>query len=347
MSSASAAMLPAGRRQSAVYHMCFTWNLWDKGPTPPSEADFTARAPALASWLRSLHTNYIFQLERGTENKRLHYQGYIHFPKGSKMRPSQVGSAAEPLFHGFHVRPASTAGIVASKTYSMKSDTRVLGPWSDKDHRALSHDELEELGLNIKLRPFQEQICSALETKSVDDRSVNVLYDQDGSMGKSKIARWLHAHGLAVHLAGHHKTGDLLTAAFEHPAKAYIFDLFRTKAADVHSHDLWAAIEGIRMGSFLAPKWHSTPVCRPNSHVWVFANVLPPLKCLSYNRWHVWAKGPGETIVLLTHQQLHRLTFHQEVADEADAARLLKRRRLVLAEAARIVAAEPDPVAEP
>jgi ATP-dependent exoDNAse (exonuclease V) beta subunit len=71
---------------------------------------------------------YIFQIERGQQTGKLHYQGFIKL--ASKKRSDQLGSGPvlNQLAHGIQFLPASNESALIK--YCRKEETRVMGPWS-------------------------------------------------------------------------------------------------------------------------------------------------------------------------------------------------------------------------
>lgn len=68
--------------------------------------------------------------------------------------------------------------------YVTKLDSRVAGPWSDKDEISeLPDDWLDGL---VEPCPFQQSILDLMKQKP-DRRVVNLLYDPKGNTGKSEI----------------------------------------------------------------------------------------------------------------------------------------------------------------
>jgi len=278
-----------------VYHLAFTWSLWDEGkgrPDPPTDVEFGVRHVELSARLRKLG-HYIFQLERGETTGRLHYQGYLHLTKGPKRRPSALGSDFGTSFYGIHFSAASTAGVAALKSYCMKDDTKVDGPWKDTDPIVRSPAEMKRLGVDLVLRPWQQYIADQLSTV-VHPRHVHVIYDPDGGMGKSVFAKWLEATGRASTYSGFAKAADLAHCLLcEGERHAYVFDLVRTKPSDVSATDLYTLIEQVKNGMFTSTKYTPQKVIRPAAHVWVFTNYLPPFTALSSDRWRIWVYNPA------------------------------------------------------
>lgn len=326
----SASSEEASADQGQVFYMAFTWNLWDAGegrPPAPSESDFGLCHVGLSRFLRH-YGHFIYQLERGAEAGRLHFQGYIHFTRGGKRRPATFAGIMQAAgYFGVHLSAASTAGRAALAEYCMKGDTRVQGPWKDTDDVVRTPEELKLLGLDIVLRPWQQLIVDHLRTP-VTDREVNVLYDPRGGMGKSLFTKYLEACCLASTFGGFTKAQDLAHLLTHEKARsAYVFDLVRTKPAEISINDIYSMIEGVKNGFYTSGKYIPQKVIRPSAHVWVFTNFLPPFDALSSDRWVVWSHdSASQTIFRVTPSQLaafQKASFQEHYIREAHKKRKL------------------------
>lgn len=168
-------------------------------------------------------------------------------------------------------------GINALKSYVLKTESRVRGPWSDKE-TYIGED------LIVQLYPWQEEIKESI-TGRVDSRSINVVVDPNGNIGKSAFCKYMCWH-YKVPILGWGKTGDLLHLVSKMPNKvAYIFDLSRSKPQDWGRDDVSAAIEGIKNGLFINTKYECTQVIMKIPHIWVFTNHIPNISSMSRDRW--------------------------------------------------------------
>lgn len=175
---------------------------------------------------------------------------------------------------------ASTAGITALKTYVLKSDSRVRGPYSDAS-TYIGGD------LIVNLYPWQEEIYERLQGRP-DSRIIDVLVDTQGNIGKSAFCKYLCWH-LKIPVLGWGKTGDLLHLVSKLPNKsAYIFDLSRSKPQDWARDDIAAAMEGIKNGLFLNTKYECAQVIMNTPHIWIFTNIIPNISSMSRDRWRIW-----------------------------------------------------------
>lgn len=179
---------------------------------------------------------------------------------------------------------ASTAGIKSLQDYAMKSDTRVAGPWADK-RIYLGQD------LITNLYPWQQEIKTQVEEQP-DDRTINVLYNEAGNIGKSAFCKYMAYHFKAP-VCGWAKSGDILNLVSKMSnMPVYLFDLSRSKPQDWAKDDIPAAMEGIKNGLFVNTKYETSQIIMACPHVWMFCNHLPNLSSMSRDRWRFWSVNP-------------------------------------------------------
>lgn len=176
--------------------------------------------------------------------------------------------------------PSSTAGIQSLQDYAMKVDTRVAGPWSDGS-RYLGED------LITQLYPWQAAIKDMC-AQQPDDRTINVLHNASGNIGKSAFCKYMAFHFKAP-VIGWAKSGDILNLVSKMPNKlVYLFDLSRSRPQDWAKDDVPAAMEGIKNGLFMNTKYETSQVIMKCPHIWMFCNHLPNLGSMSVDRWKIW-----------------------------------------------------------
>lgn len=127
---------------------------------------------------------YTFQLERG-ESGYEHYQCRVSLKTKSR-KSSLIQSAFTIVGAGFHLSVTSTANK-DNDFYVLKEDTRIDRPWSDKDKAPLRTVTKME---NAGLYPWQTQLIE--ETKGFDDRSIHILIDNNGNIGKSALCKYMY-----------------------------------------------------------------------------------------------------------------------------------------------------------
>jgi len=313
-------------------YKAFVWVLWDKGldpqgnsrPNPPTETEFLTRHVELTEVLRSLG-DYTVQLERCPTTKRLHYQGTFHLNRGGvKKRDATLLPFFQDKFYGFHLDIASTQGRYELQNYCQKSYSRVGGPWTDRDSKIFSPQEMIEMELHHPFRSFQNFLHDQMTSKVINDRKINVVHNPQGCCGKSWFAKHMCASGKAQTYASWINAVDLsyLLAHFPY-APCYIFDLPRTKPAAISSTDTFSLIESLKAGCFLSTKFKPTRVIRKSAHVWIFTNHLPPLRSFSPDRWVFWTlnqDGKNDPkLTQMTPAQAQVAAFDQRVQEKFEA----------------------------
>lgn len=276
--------MPGGQ----LYRWDFTYFLpKDEGDTKTEPVDYAVK---IQQMLDRYCKQYIFQCERTPTTDRLHMQGYLNLTK--KITKDSLGRMFGLHMPGVSVRPASDAGTEALKTYCMKSDTRVAGPW--KDHKASQTDKEKPTLWDVPvvngdpLFRWQQTIYDEVKDKCYDNRTINWVVDLTGRIGKSSLAKYLY-HTLGIPILPYAKASDLVNFVYEHCGKlAYFFDLNRTKPTDFTSNDIYSTLETIKNGMIFNGKYKTGIKMMDPPHVWVFANFCPNVQKLTNDRWKIW-----------------------------------------------------------
>lgn len=271
-----------------LYRWDFTFFLpEDVGDTKTDPARW---ADTVTKALDSLAKHYIFQCERTPTTNRLHMQGYLNLKK--KITQGPLGGLLGSTLPGISVRPASTEGTNALQTYTMKTDTRVLGPWMDKTTKSknltesdMSNWMIPGIDPRYPLLKYQQMLIEHMEKEHEDRRTIYWLYDAEGNTGKSGIKDNLVARKKTIPL------GWMPVVDFRHQVAenkglpVYIIDLTRQKPKGYSVQDLYAALEDIKGGCFMSTKYKGGMVYMRSPNVWVFSNNLPEMNRLSRDRW--------------------------------------------------------------
>lgn len=258
---------------NAVFHFMIRWS------APYTEASLSA----LKNFMAVEAKHWIFQAETttrpdGTMNP--HYQGYLQV--GTKLRVGTLikrVNDAYPQLRGMEVQP--THNHEAVKKYSMKSSSRVAGPWAD---RAIYMGA--DLPPEGSLYPWQASLLSDLKMPP-GDRKMLWIYDAVGNKGKTKFAKFLCYHMNAICLGYAHST-DALNMVFNNQnRRIYVWNLTRAKPATLSEYDLYSAMESVKDGLFFNSKYNTGQCIMNCPHVVVFANKLPEYGQISADRWKV------------------------------------------------------------
>jgi len=270
--------------------------------------------------LRAGTNAFAFQLERGEESGELHWQGRIRLR--AKKRLGQV-STLFPILEKAHWSPTANANS-RSFDYVLKTDTRVEGPWTDKDtpqERKIKTREIRDIeskGLLPWQKPVVEACEDARKSGMGDPRWINVIWDIRGNSGKSALVTYLAYHGLAFDMPPCLTIKDLMSFAIDNPSTAYCIDLPRNMGK---SHkaltEFWMGVERIKDGKPFDPRYKGRWATRERPEVIIFTNAFPDLRCATRDRWRVFV--PWET-------ELHLLS-EDEMQEEQDKLSSSKKRK--------------------
>lgn len=234
---------------------------------------------------------WVFQLERGSEQGKLHFQIRLHLMV--KRRLTEIvkitTNPAERLVPlGSHWSPTCTTVHTGQNfNYVQKADTRVEGPWKDTDYEEPPPltEQLKEF-MTFQKRPYQVQIENMME--QLDFRTINLIYDTIGNVGKSIFCEYLEYQGLAFEMPAFREMEDIMQCIMGVKTKRnYIIDMPRAMKKDKLA-SFFAGIESLKNGVAFEKRYafKKKRFTRPN--IFVFTNTLPDWNLLSRDRWKVW-----------------------------------------------------------
>lgn len=260
-----------------VYRVAFTWNK----PEDVVEAEFETKHVHVVGTLevKLPDAKFVFQLERGVETHRLHYQGNLKLK--TKKRLQEVGNALRGDLPGIHLSVNSNAGSTDAEFYCMKERTRVAGPWGDKNHIFPDYSDIEEpTGWQLQMRDIL--------TGPSDPRTIHWVWETTGKTGKTMFSNWMELKDKAIVL-GLGTATDNFYAVSELTSRCYIFDVPRTQPKRWDWAEVYMSMEKIKDRNFLSTKYKPKKVFLPiTPHICVFSNQPPDRKLLSDDRWCVW-----------------------------------------------------------
>lgn len=282
--------------QAQVFHFALRFTL----SVASNEIDLEAAVRSFATTTRDALSaalkeemgakgRYIFQLEctpRSDEESKLdnwHFQCYLQ--RSFKERPRTLGARLGKTFPGIYVSASSTAGIEATRTYSMKRDDSYrAGPWADRPIMAVYAGQ----DLPRTWRPWQAQVINEVANTEPDDRTINWVFDPDGKTGKSKVAKYITWKKLGKFMSFESAANLLYQVLAAGAQRAYFFDLPRTKGKGSHMEDIYQALESIKNGLVQSGKYEGGELLMNPPHVWVFSNFPPDREKMSKDRFKIW-----------------------------------------------------------
>lgn len=247
--------------------------------------------------LREHCKHWAFQLEMGHETKRPHFQIRLRF--GRKITPPGIRSKIGLLVGAFFTPTSTRVASTKNFDYVLKSDTRVDGPWTDKD--PVPKEPLWDVEeYKDKLLPFQQQIKDTCllnkDKKTYDRRTINCIVDPVGCVGKTIIRRIATFEGWATYLPVVDTVVQLIGYAKNYPSSAYILDLPRALDKKNIIRFL-AGIENIKDGDLTEVRYSGSITQINPPAVWVMTNVYPDLSLLSPDRWKIWQVNDEKKLV--------------------------------------------------
>lgn len=241
----------------------------------------------IQSFLRVLSKKYVFQLEQGESGYR-HWQGRFSLIK-KKRKPDllKLFKANDfPVFN--YLEPTCNPEYQKGDAfYQQKEDTRLEGPWKDTDEQRYIPKQIR----NKELYPWQAEVIK--QSKEFNDRTVNVIYDETGNIGKSFLASWCELFMNGVDLPPVNDAKDLMAVMCDicydrlrEPNPVFI-DLPRSQD-QTKIYGIYSAVEQIKKGKLydLRYKYKSWWIDSPA--IWCFTNTMPDPQALSRDRWIYW-----------------------------------------------------------
>lgn len=258
------------------YNRIVTWDF----TVPKVHKDRETSHTEIIEWMKTHCKKWGFQLEKGKET------GYMHFQCRVKMN-DKTKTLPESVFHKGNSKPTSAKGALLTNfyNYTTKEDTKVDGPWLDTDiEKTLTHQL--KLFKEFEKRPYQLKILGWCQV--FDMRSIDIIYDNVGNIGKSLFTEWMEYEGLVEEVPPFRNMEDIFQWVFGMPKKkAYFFDMPRGMKKDKLG-EFYAGIEVIKNGVAYDKRYQAKKVRFDRPRIFIFTNTLPDFELMSKDRWNVW-----------------------------------------------------------
>lgn len=264
--------------------------------------------------------HWIFQLEKGFEEGKEHYQcrGQLESPL-SKASLLQIFDC-RGLKDQISIQPESNNSIQQGGLtfYVMKDETRVDGPWHDEAHKPRKRVKYEarDLACMENPLPWQAQVMAML-TPLPDDRSIVWIADPVGNHGKSKLMKWLRVQSdfdcarIPMGSATQIKTSVIEKG----PHRVYMVDLPRTVGKEERIQEIYSALEEVKNGWVESAMYgKAAELLMEPPHVIIFSNGYPTLSHMSHDRWKVYklqTVGDEHSLIRCTSEEIDQ--FHEDL----------------------------------
>lgn len=239
----------------------------------------------IKNWCKEHCKKWCFQKEEG-ESGYLHFQGRISLK--TKKRIKQV---IEMSFCSKCNWSITSNENRDNNFYVSKPDTRIDGPWTDKDKEIYIPRQYRNKLEN--LRPFQQSIWDSAD--NFDDRNINCIICPEGNIGKSMIASLCDLHGRGIDLPPVNDAEkiiqsvcNILMATENRDPKMLFLDIPRSVKQEKLS-SMFIAIEQIKKGKVYDFRYHYQYWWFDSPQIWVFMNIEPKTKYLSRDRWNFYS----------------------------------------------------------
>lgn len=254
--------------------------------------DQSSVAAALKPWCKK----YVFQLEKGTENGFLHYQCRVSLIK--KLSTISVKRNVEQ-----GVMPKGnwslTSGEEAAKptfSYVMKADTKVDGPWTDKDFEDPPQKTRQLLNFERHQKYGWQETVTVL-AQTYDERYISIIYDVTGNNGKSIFTEFLEYHRLACELPLMNSMEDIMQCVMSQEiAKCYTIDMPRGMKKEKLAQ-FYAGIECLKNGYAYDKRYAFKKKRFDRPAIIVFTNSLPQWHLMSLDRWQIYEMQEDKTLI--------------------------------------------------
>ena len=271
---------------------------------------------------------FVFQKEECPSTKKPHWQF-----RGSLIKRASCGVVKGKLIPAFPGNWSLTSSTVHNDArvfnYVMKEDTRIEGPWSDKDIPPEPKPMTPQLKLFLEggyhqgeqllpvRLPWHDQIIQL--TSQFDMRSIYLIYDTIGNSQKSIYLEYLEYMDLAFEAPPFRGMEDMMQFCYSFPAqKMYFIDMPRGMKKDKLA-DFYAGIETLKNGVLYDKRYEGKKKRIARPHIVVYTNTLPVLSLMSTDRWKIYTMQADKSIKELSVDDLIKTQSGHTTNPEADA----------------------------
>lgn len=245
------------RRCNPAKRWCFTH-------FPQSEDEMAT----IIQEFQNLKLKYIIGREICKTTQRIHFQGYIEADK--LIRPIERLKNIKGA-HWEVARGNRDDNInYCSKENNFKTNMTI---------KKKIKDPLE----NKELYEWQKKILELI-SQEPDDRTINYIWEAEGSRGKTSLAKHIVMNYNAIYVSGNSK--DILYA-ISSKLEEEIIDIVIIDIPRSVEHISYNAIEQIKNGIAFSSKYESKQVIFNSPHIIMFSNQEPDISKLSKDRWNI------------------------------------------------------------
>lgn len=236
------------------------------------------------SFMKGIAKKFVFQKEKGDKTGYIHYQGRLSlFKKRRKMEALKLFKNKPNYFE-----PTTNKEFIKGEAFYMtKEETRIDGPWTDRDKPKFVPDHIKDRTPYV----WQQMVLDSADV--YNERQINCIIDPPGGHGKSILAAFVRqAGGITLPPIGDCKDlisamADILITRQERNPKLITVDIPRS-INNKRLYSLFTAVETIKDGYIqdFRYKFRDWEFNRPN--IWILTNDEISTKYLSKDRFVIW-----------------------------------------------------------
>lgn len=254
----------------------------------------------IIKWLKDNCKSWVFQREMG-ESGYDHYQGRFSLRK----KIYNTVSRKQQLFKDidmFEYMEPTLLENVKNDFYVTKADTRIEGPWSDKDkvRQTFVPDQYQIYVDN--LLPFQQTIIDSIKVKEY--RKINVVIDKSGNNGKSIVAAIGELLYGGIDMPPLNDFDDIMQIIHSELADnenvnpgIIFFDLPRAMDQS-RLFGILSAFEQIKKGKCYDKRYKYRKWWFNSPQIWLFCNWELQTDLLSKDRWNLWTINNKKELIV-------------------------------------------------
>lgn len=276
--------MPKVKQDTPVARWTAVW--WQKDNE--TVEDMLARQPILNKFFEDECKHWFYQLERGKDCGKLHFQ--IRISLKNRVRASFFANAAKEInaIKACDFRPESVNGEKMSKFYHMKRDTRVEGPWSDKDAIPFIPsywDSTPTFVWHAEARRLLDEATG---------RQLVLVVDKKGGRGKTALTRLLVKEGAKEVPSFLGTAKDIMRASYAvldgtNPERTQTLVIDIPRSQTKCQKDFWyhaaTALEKVKDGVQVEDRYHFQTFYSQPPRIIAFCNDPPPHDALTHGRW--------------------------------------------------------------
>lgn len=239
--------------------------------------------------IRGWCKHWCYQLEEGDDGYR-HWQIHVSLIKKRRLQEILPKLKVAGLVFG-RMSPLSLNGL--DSIYCMKEDTRIEGPWTDKDKKPRY---VQKRFREPQPKAWQEKLKYLVQSMKGNDRNI-ILVQDDGGEGKSWFKGWMLLNEEVVVLPSTLTTANEMIEflcscpEIEDGWEGVILMDVPRSTSPKHWYTLAAGLECIKQGFLHDKRYRARKVTIEPPQMICFCNQMPPQECMTRDVFKVFDKN--------------------------------------------------------